>query len=646
MPESRDWREIVGIAVVAGDTSPETVSRIAAVSMVDATAALDLAAEHGIISGDRIDEPAAALMLADLGPESTARLHLQVAVWMLIHGWNDVAELIRHARTAAALVPVPEIIERLEHAARVALSTSDYNEARQLLELVEDIDNLADVDERAWRMCRLAEAYDGLGQVTKARQSAGRAFDLAEIAGNVEVCLEASVLSVFPTDWHAGDFQASALLQRLSDLGPPPERQAVLHAAQAIAQMRIPVFEHAGQQVAWVTRATVAQPLADKAVEHRSGTSPADRLLAVLAWRTCHRAPQFLERRRALSLEALDLSQQLNQRARQVEAACFLAVDAVESHDWGLYERALSVARWVAGRDGNPRLLAHTRAMEAGAAFRRGDLELGTRLRTEAIGFAASVGLSSTYSLDRVLLAEHMMVLDEPPPASVIPTDDDPIVHHPLGRAVVAVGWARLGDIDAAARHLSQSLLGIDDESSMLLHLSVAAEAAVLIGSAPEIERLVELLRPWATHVAVDGHAWWPDRPVAAVLAELLVAQGDLEGASGFAAMAADIAVGTGDVKTVRRLAALEDRLAGATTSLRAAGTPLAALSQRQLQVLALVAQGLTNREISRELAFSVSTIKAEVTTILHTLGVSNRTQLSGYVARNESASGAALPAD
>jgi DNA-binding NarL/FixJ family response regulator len=53
----------------------------------------------------------------------------------------------------------------------------------------------------------------------------------------------------------------------------------------------------------------------------------------------------------------------------------------------------------------------------------------------------------------------------------------------------------------------------------------------------------------------------------------------------------------------------------------------LMALTQRQRQVLKLMAQGKTNKDISRELCVSENTVKVHVTAILKALGVSNRTQ-------------------
>lgn len=60
----------------------------------------------------------------------------------------------------------------------------------------------------------------------------------------------------------------------------------------------------------------------------------------------------------------------------------------------------------------------------------------------------------------------------------------------------------------------------------------------------------------------------------------------------------------------------------------------LAALTSRERQVLVLVAEGLTNKEIARQLSVSPATIKAHVERIIAKLGVSDRTQAAVLVAR------------
>jgi DNA-binding NarL/FixJ family response regulator len=58
------------------------------------------------------------------------------------------------------------------------------------------------------------------------------------------------------------------------------------------------------------------------------------------------------------------------------------------------------------------------------------------------------------------------------------------------------------------------------------------------------------------------------------------------------------------------------------------------ALSDREVDVLRLLARGLANKEISRELGIAEKTVKTHVSSILGKLGVQSRTQAALYAAR------------
>jgi DNA-binding NarL/FixJ family response regulator len=80
-----------------------------------------------------------------------------------------------------------------------------------------------------------------------------------------------------------------------------------------------------------------------------------------------------------------------------------------------------------------------------------------------------------------------------------------------------------------------------------------------------------------------------------------------------------------------------------AGTLLRPAHTPargLDALTGREREVLAELAQGRSNREIARALRVSEKTVKAHVSSVLAKLGVQDRTQAALFAVRHEQGTG------
>lgn len=61
---------------------------------------------------------------------------------------------------------------------------------------------------------------------------------------------------------------------------------------------------------------------------------------------------------------------------------------------------------------------------------------------------------------------------------------------------------------------------------------------------------------------------------------------------------------------------------------------PKGGLSEREIEVLRLMAEGLTNQEIAERLFLSPTTVKTHVQNILHKLEVSDRTQAAVYAIR------------
>ncbi|HHX49856.1 MAG TPA: response regulator transcription factor, partial [Clostridia bacterium] len=59
-------------------------------------------------------------------------------------------------------------------------------------------------------------------------------------------------------------------------------------------------------------------------------------------------------------------------------------------------------------------------------------------------------------------------------------------------------------------------------------------------------------------------------------------------------------------------------------------------LTPQELQILSLVAQGKTNREIAKTLKLTEKTIRNYVSNILNKLGLKNRTEATAYAIKNK----------
>jgi DNA-binding NarL/FixJ family response regulator len=73
--------------------------------------------------------------------------------------------------------------------------------------------------------------------------------------------------------------------------------------------------------------------------------------------------------------------------------------------------------------------------------------------------------------------------------------------------------------------------------------------------------------------------------------------------------------------------APLDPKAAREVLSARAQRSPAAELSERELEVLRLVAGGRPNKLIARELQISEKTVKAHLTSVFQRIGVTDRTQ-------------------
>jgi DNA-binding NarL/FixJ family response regulator len=78
----------------------------------------------------------------------------------------------------------------------------------------------------------------------------------------------------------------------------------------------------------------------------------------------------------------------------------------------------------------------------------------------------------------------------------------------------------------------------------------------------------------------------------------------------------------------------LAPKAARAVLTARAESRPSAELTVREQEVLALLAQGLANKQIARRLGIAEKTVKAHLTSVFQSIGVTDRTQAALWAQR------------
>lgn len=556
--------------------------------------------------------------------EERSRAHAQAAVYMASLGPDHHADVLHHARAAGPDLATQELVELLDRTGELSLSIGAYHDAAELLAYADSVDQQGDYRVQVTRLCALAAAVDGMGRVDEARQHLARAVSLGTLANDHAMVARAAVLHALPVDWYAGDDRAAGFLRRAEGLRLDPVDAVAVMAARALVEMRIPLWETNGEQVAWITRPGVAQPLAHRALVQSADLDEPTRLLALLAWRGTHRGPDHLARRREVSREAFDLAQRLHHPSFQVDAGVWLAVDAAELGDRPTYDHTVALVHALAERDGNPRLRWRALTLVAGQALLNIDFETAEGARRRCAELVTKAHLPGWGASDLFMAGQMIVTRDDPDGLAMMTAiSGEPVMQNPIAIAGVAYAHARVGDPLAARQLCHRALTRLDGESSLLLVATRLAATAVLLDDAPLRKRLIHLLTPYRDHGSVDSNGWWYDGPVDAWLALLHHANGNAGAAHSHTQRAFSVATAFRDQRTLERLAPLVG-CGDHDHSQRP-------LTGREIEVLRLVAQGCTNAEIAEALNFSVSTIRQTLSSLYDRAGVRTRASVVAY---------------
>lgn len=627
-------RTLLAVGLVAGDISPSAIARYSGVDLPVAQQVLDHAARLGFIQTDgSVETSLARELVSALPSERVATIHTATACVLMTAGPAKVADAVAHARAAGPMVPTDEVIRLAAHTSRVCLSMNDWTSAEALLRLVVDLSAAADETVETEHLQMFGVALSALGQFDEARRVLTRAAEQAIKDDDGRRAVSVLGHLVTPIEWNYSDKAALSVLELVSRMDLDAEARIVLDSLRAMVESWIPLKVDGRQQFAWVSRASLSQPMTDRALNDAVEVEPVTRLTALAAWRATHRAPQFLARRRKVSSEALDLAQILRLGYFQIEAAVATGVDALESGDRSRFDDALTVARWVADQHDTRWLSWRAHTLLAGAAHLDSDLDAARRHRNAAWEIGTRFEISGAEAANTLLVVEEVLDRDDPEEMGAFyVADDEPAVAHAIGRLALAYREARVGRPVNAERSLRIAMRQLDPESSYLLTACRATEVVVAMSHgdiAPAtvtdvVDDLIAILEPWVRHIAVDSYGLWCGGPVSLALAELHRLNRNPARARALLPSAYRAAQAMNDVRSLERAQRLAERLGNDPNGGQHHDF---GLTDRERLVLRGIVDGKTNQAIAADLAFSLSTIRNDTSEIYRKLGVSRRSQ-------------------
>ncbi|HSP53846.1 MAG TPA: LuxR C-terminal-related transcriptional regulator, partial [Cryobacterium sp.] len=201
-------------------------------------------------------------------------------------------------------------------------------------------------------------------------------------------------------------------------------------------------------------------------------------------------------------------------------------------------------------------------------------------------------------------------------------------------RAGLLIALGRIDDAIEIWRALAQHVDEVPlTAMEWLLATTAHAELSIVAHDQPTAAHLYEVLSPYA-HLHVMPTVMTPySGPVALFLGDLAAFLGRAESARAHYEGALTSSQNMHAPAFSRRAREAIARL-GAPKPPRSALSPL---SLREAQVAELVGAGMTNREVAHRLFLSERTVENHVSSILHRLGLPNRTAVAAWVSRQHS---------
>ena len=339
-------------------------------------------------------------------------------------------------------------------------------------------------------------------------------------------------------------------------------------------------------------------------------------------------------------VRALDLApEQTGARARALWAASYLAMFATE---WERQDVMLTECEQIAAGLDDPQLHARIKECRGHATLYRGDLSAGVALLQQACTEFRAIGDAHGEFNTLILLTGAALLLEDPRidefarQAYELADRHGALSSKAYGLWGVGVAQWRGGDLEAATRSLRDSVrLFLPMHDLTGISFGIQALSLCAASSSPDVaaaKLLGASQAAWRTSGArveqASAYGMF-DTKAENVLREAL-------GSAAFDEAFAEGASCTFDEAVALALGESPAEEGEAAPAPPASGASAAGgLTPREREVAALLAEGLTNREIAERLVISPRTAETHVDNILGKLGLSSRTGVASWVAEH-----------
>ena len=597
-----------------------------------------------------------------------AELHLRVAEALEESGAMDsgrgLAALAYHFGAAAPVDGPERAIEYALLVGRSALSALAFDEAAARFAFALDL-GVSDLRRRAETQLELGTARFRAGGSDDAMEAFRSAAQIARDIGDATLLASAAV-GFEEACWRPGitDEGAVELLEEASRTlgGDDSELRVMLLAGLGRAYAFL--GNYAASDVVRHRAITMARRLGD-----RLG------LATVLVRSYWSLGDGNLDQTLEMLAEARDLAEALGAGDLQTEAMEWRGAGLIARGDLGVARRELADVLALAARQRQPFALhvaEHYASTIALCVGQLAEAEAAANRSHEWSRLLTGRAATGTHGIQMFGIRREQGRLAELAPVARVLAAGEGM--RGVWRPAFAALLAELGMEDEARSELTRvHREGLDAYRSKLwvASLSYLADAIAFVGDDVLADLLYRELTPLAGGNVVIGHGVASYGSADRYLGSLAATQGDHERAIGHfeRALAANRAMGAdtwvahtlyefsralrmrahpGDEQRASALlseaATMAERIGMAALLARAQAlgaaapwsrTPPDDLSWREVDVLRLVATGLSNREIGQELSISGHTVANHVRSILRKTGAANRTEAAGYAHRN-----------